>query len=85
MQLSLLLLLVLSLLIIVLSVVTARSLRNSAPRDKAPTRARRESPRAREVPAASDRSAIWTSPIWNVAGVVAGIVGAIVSAIGLIK
>lgn len=81
MRLSFLLLLILSLLIIVLSVVTARSLA----RNKAPTRERKESTRPRDESAVADRSAIWTSPIWNVAGVIAGIVGTIVSAIGLFR
>lgn len=85
MQPSLLLLLILSLLVIVLSVVTARSLKNSAARDRTPARERKESTRARDEPAIADRSGIWTSPIWNVAGVVAGILGTIVSAIGLLK
>ncbi|PXX55538.1 hypothetical protein DFR70_1213 [Nocardia tenerifensis] len=73
MQATLFLLLVISLLIVVLSVLGGSSLRVR----------RRRIPNTPE--AQPDRSSVWTSPVWNVVGVIAGVVGTIASIIGLLK
>lgn len=80
-----LMLLVLSLLIILLSVVGARSLRDRRRVTEARPRAGGSPTVVGDEHATRGRSAIWSSPIWNVIGVMAGIVGTIVSAVGLFR
>lgn len=72
----LLLLLGLSVLIILLSALGRRVMRK---------RSEGGAPASETVPPRTmrQRSAIWSSPVWNVVGVLAGVVGAVVAVIGL--
>jgi hypothetical protein len=79
------LLLAISLLIIIVSLVGIRSRRKEKRSARSsPTAAGGQADRgaAAAVPV---RSMVWTSPVWNVIGVGAGIVGTIISAVALFK
>jgi hypothetical protein len=80
-----LLLLGMSLLIIIVSLVGSRSRRRERRSAKSsPTAAAGPVDRSADA-AVPVRSEIWTSPVWNVIGVGAGVVGTIISAVALIK
>jgi hypothetical protein len=74
---QLVLLLVLSTLVILFSVLGGRARRKRSEQRYAPKEA---------IPPQTTRppSAIWSSPVWNVVGVLAGVVGAVVAVVGLI-
>ena len=79
------LLLGISLLVIIAGLAGIRARRREK-RSAWPSPAAAGPPADRGTAAAQPaRSGIWTSPVWNVAGVAAGIVGTIISAIALFK
>jgi uncharacterized membrane protein YfcA len=72
MRIAAILILVLSLLVIAASLTGFRQVRGRSESPRRPGQRKR-------------RASIWASPIWNVIGVLAGVVGSIVGVIGLFK